>query len=300
MSRRLALLAVLLVSQGTGLVLVATIVVLQGDAPPELRYAAFASLSGAAGAIGVAAFFRGLAVGAMSVVAPISAIAAAIPVTVGLATGERPSALQGLGILLAIAGAVLASHEPVHGDAGDADAGDGTGGGDGDRDPEHASPHGSLAEAGREPAALPPRALLGGRRVAAGTGLALVAALGFGWFFVAMGEAAQGGVFWAMLFNRATSVTLLVLATLALRPRLRARPVEAIPLVSIGVFDTTANALFAVATTKGLVSLAAVLGSLYPVVTIFLARAILSERISRLQQLGVATALTGVVLITGG
>jgi uncharacterized membrane protein len=68
----------------------------------------------------------------------------------------------------------------------------------------------------------------------------------------------------------------------------------------IGVLDLGANGLFAIATTEGLLSVVAVLGSLYPAVTVVLARFVLSERVSRTQELGVAMTLAGVVAISAG
>src|SRR5919201_823052 len=255
-SRTLELLAVLLLSQGTGLLLIALIVGLHGRPAPDAEHVLYACLSGLAGVIGLAAFYRGLAVGAMAVVAPISGTAAAIPVAFGLITGERPSGLQAVGIGLAIAGVALASRE--------------------------------LPEEG------------GGPRVAAGVGLALLSALGFGSFFVAMDAASGPDLFWAIFFNRATSVTALVLAALALRPRLRPSRADLGVVLSIGLLDISANALFAAASTRGLVSLVAVLASLYPVVTVLLARLVLGERVRRVQQAGVAAALARVALISAG
>jgi uncharacterized membrane protein len=255
-SRTLELLAVLLLSQGTGLLLIALIVGLHGRPAPDAEHVLYACLSGLAGVIGLAAFYRGLAVGAMAVVAPISGTAAAIPVAFGLLSGERPAAPQAVGIALAIAGVVLASREL----------------------PE---------EAGRS-------------RVAAGTGLALLSAVGFGSFFVAMDAASEADVFWAIFFNRATSLSALLLLALALRPGLRVGRADARALIAIGALDISANSLFAAASTEGLVSLVAVLASLYPIVTIALARLVLGERIRRLQQAGVAAALAGVALISAG
>ena len=68
-------------------------------------------------------------------------------------------------------------------------------------------------------------------------------------------------------------------------------------LAGIGVFDNGANALFALASSRGLLSLVAVLGSLYPVVTAVLARTVLHERVSRVQLVGITAAIIGVVLI---
>jgi drug/metabolite transporter (DMT)-like permease len=255
-SRTLALLSVLLTSQGAGLVLITAIVALRGRAAPDAEHVVYACLSGIAGAIGLAAFYRGLAVGAMAVVAPISGTAAVIPVAVGLISGERPAALQVPGIALAIAGVALASRE--------------------------------LPEEG------------GGPRVAAGAGLALLSAVGFGSFFVAMDAASEPDLFWAIFFNRATSLTALALAVLVVRPRLVLGRDDLPVLLLIGALDISANALFAAASTEGLVSLVAVLASLYPVVTVLLARLVLGERVRRVLQVGVVAVLAGVALISAG
>lgn len=255
-SRTLELLTVLLVSQGAGLALVAVVVALRGEPVPEAKYVLYACISGVAGALGLAAFYRGLAVGAMAVVAPIAGTAAAIPVAFGVITGDRPSAIQAVGIAFAIAGVAVASREPP--DEG------------------------------------------GSARVAAGAGLALLAAVGFGSFFVSMDAASDPDLFWAIFFNRVTSMTVLGLAALVLRPRLAVGRGDLRALLGIGALDISANTLFAIASTKGLVSLVAVLASLYPVVTILLARVVLGEHVRRLQQAGVAAVLAGVALISAG
>jgi drug/metabolite transporter (DMT)-like permease len=255
-SRTLDLLAVLVFSQGVGLVLIVAVVAVRAESAPDGTHVLYACLSGGAGIIGLASFYRGLAVGAMTVVAPIAGMAAVLPVVVGIASGDRPSAAQAVGIVVAIAGVVLASREePAEG---------------------------------------------GSSRVATGAGLALISALGFGTFFVAMDAASEADVFWASLFNRVTSLGILLAAALALRPKLAVGIGDARVLVLIGVMDISANALFAAASTEGLVSLVAVLASLYPVVTILLARVVLGERVRRLQQAGVVAVLAGVALISAG
>jgi uncharacterized membrane protein len=211
-------------------------------------------LAGVSGLIGLAAFYRGMAVGAMSVVAPISATGAAIPVIVGVITGDRPSAWQAVGLALALVGVVMASRE------------------------EGAS----------------------GARIASGTGLAIAAAAGFGGFFVGMDAASDGDVLWALLAARAIDVVLLVVVALALRPGAALGLRDSRDIVAVGLFDVCANALFAIASTKGLVSLVAVVASLYPVVTILLARAVLGERVRPSQGAGVLLALVGVAAIAGG
>jgi drug/metabolite transporter (DMT)-like permease len=255
-SRTLELLTVLLFSQGVGFALIVATVAARGQGAPDGTHVLYACLSGMSGIVGLAAFYRGLAVGAMTVVAPISGMAAAVPVAVGLGSGERPAAFQAAGIVIAIAGVVLASREkPAEG----------------------------------EPS-----------RVATGAGLALLSAVGFGGFFVAMDAASEPDFFWASLFNRATSLGILVAVALVLRPRVAVGPGDARVLVSIGVMDIAANVLFGAASTEGLVSLVAVLASLYPVVTVLLAWVVLGERVRRVQRYGVAAVLAGVALIGAG
>ena len=193
----------------------------------------------------------------MSVVAPISATAAAVPVLVGLVEGERPSTLQVAGMAAALAGVILASREPV--------------------------------EEGGPP---PNRAAIG---------LALVAAAGFGTFFVALDRAsAQADVSWVIVVSRSCALILLVLAALAARPGLPRDGTSLGLLAIIGVLDLGANGLYALATREGLLSVVSVLGSLYPAVTVVLARVVLAERVARVQEAGVVLALAGVVAISAG
>ena len=99
---------------------------------------------------------------------------------------------------------------------------------------------------------------------------------------------------------RTTSFSLLALTALLLRPSFALGERDLPVLLLIGVLDTLGNALFAVATTKTLLSLVAVLGQLYPVVTVLLARVLLGERLSGSQGAGVVSTLAGVALITAG
>src|SRR4051812_45515036 len=193
----------------------------------------------------------------MSVVAPISATAAAVPVLVGLAEGERPGGLQIAGMVAALAGVILASREPV--------------------------------EEGCPPA----------NRAA--IGLALVAAAGFGTFFVGIDRAsATAEVPWVIVVQRCCSVSLLVIATLVVRPSLPRDGASLLVLAAVGLLDLGANGLYALATTHGLLSVVSVLGSLYPAVTVVLARFVLAERIARVQEVGVVLALAGVIAIGAG
>ena len=139
------------------------------------------------------------------------------------------------------------------------------------------------------------------RRVAAGVGLALLSALGFGSFFVGMDVAADYDPLWANLVNRGTSLSLAVFGVLLFRPRLDGVGLSVVPpLIVLGVLEMTANVAFAFAATKGLLSITSVLSALYPVVVVTLAWLVLHERLLRSQQAGVACALAGVALIAGG
>ena len=227
------------------------------DETPSASAVGWAALAGSAGIIALGAFYRALAIGTMSVVAPISATAAAVPVLVGLAEGERPSTLQVAGMAIALAGVILASREPIE-----------------------------------EGAAPPNRAAIG---------LALVAAAGFGTFFVGIDKAsATAEVPWVIVVQRCSSLALLVIAALAVRPTLPRDAPSLLILGMVGVLDLGANGLYALATTKGLLSVVSVLGSLYPAVTVVLARFVLAERIARVQEVGVVLALAGVVAISAG
>jgi len=255
-SRALDLVAVLVVSQGFALVLLLAAVAVRGEGPPGGESLLYAAGAGAAGAGGLAALYRGLAVGAMAVVAPIAALGAGIPVVVGVATGERPGALQVAGIVLALAGVATAAREEA--------------------------PEG------------------GGARLAVGAGLAAAAALGIGLFLLGMDAAGDGDVLWALTAARLTSVALLGVAVVLTRPDLAAARPHLAAVATIGVLDLAANGLFTLAATEGLVSVASVCSSLYPVVTIALAVTLLGERVRREQAVGVALVLLGVVAIAGG
>ena len=111
MTRRIAVLAVIVLSQCAGLTVIAIAVAAVGESPPDAAFIPYAAAAGLAGVCGLAAFYRGLALGKMSVVAPISSMAVLVPVIVGLATGDRPSAVQTVGAAVGIVGVVLASRE---------------------------------------------------------------------------------------------------------------------------------------------------------------------------------------------
>ena len=138
----------------------------------------------------------------------------------------------------------------------------------------------------------------GQRRIAAGVGLALLAALGFGFYFPWMHAAGKVDFWWASLVFRITALAIVGAAVAVQRPALRLRRRDLAIVVGVGIGDTIGNVLFAASSGHGLVSLTAVLASLYPVVTVLLAAAVLRERVAPMQRAGIVLTLAGVVLIS--
>jgi drug/metabolite transporter (DMT)-like permease len=255
-SRSVALLPVLLVSQGTALILLSIIVVSRGEGPPGGAFLLYAAIAGLSETVGVAALYRGLAVGVMSIVAPVAAAAPVVPVAVGIVLGELPTPIQGAGIVLAVLGIAITSWGRTSG---------------------------GVAAAG----------------LGSSISFGLLAALGFGSFFAATDAASEGDVPWALLIARLTAVTVFVTAMFLRRAPLAVRGAK-LPIVAlIGVLIVGADSMYAIASTQGLLGVIAVLSSLYPIVTIGLARVYLHERIERLQKVGIAMCLSGVVAISG-
>ncbi len=137
-----------------------------------------------------------------------------------------------------------------------------------------------------------------GRKLVPGVGLALLAALAFGVFLVAIRYASRPDPVWGVLATRTGSVLALLLLGLAFRSRLKVGRADVPSLFAVGVLDVSADVFFAFATTIGLLSIVSILSSLYPVATVILARIVLKERMARLQQLGIVLALAGVLLIS--
>jgi drug/metabolite transporter (DMT)-like permease len=134
----------------------------------------------------------------------------------------------------------------------------------------------------------------------AAIGLAALAALGFGVFFVGIDASAGERPAWTIVAARAGGVVALVLAAARARPSMRI-PRRMLPaLIAIGLCDVLANTLFALATTRGLLSLVAVASSLYSAVTVLLARLFLAEHLRGVQRVGLAFAIVGVALIASG
>ncbi|HEV8652619.1 MAG TPA: DMT family transporter [Actinomycetes bacterium] len=258
-SRRQAPRAVAMWSQVAGAVVLLGVLASRPGDRPALAGVVWGVVGGLGGGCGLLLFYRGLAEGAMSIVAPVAACGAIVPVTVAFARGTPPSLPATIGIAAALAGVVLLSRTPR----------------------------------GERHAGVPLRVVA----------MALGAALGFGFFFVCVdaGSAVPGGSpLWVVAGARAGSLTSMLVIALAGRRSVPwpGRHIWGVALA--GVLDTAANVLFAYATTMGNLGVVGVLGSLYPVTTVLLARFVLAERLSGVQATGVGLALTGVALLGAG
>ncbi len=259
-SRRAHTLAVLTVSAPAGAVVMLAAALAAGGRA-SLAGLGWAAAGGTVGGAGLIAFYEGLGTGPMTVVAPVSALVSTLlPVGVAVATGEHPGIAVGIGAVVCLAAIVLVSLEgPRPG-----------------RDPVRRSPT---------------RAVLYG----AGSGFA------FGLFFLFLRNAGSTGVFWPVTASRlaGTTVMLVAAAWLGVRPGWRGlgRRVLLAALVS-GVIDAIANVCYVLATRAGMFGMAVVLTSLYPGITVLLARLVLGERMRLVQRVGLALAAVGVILVT--
>ena len=259
-TRRLGAFSTLLFAQPLALVVLTPIVVAAHGGPPA-RLALLYALGAGTAAVAVMGFFyRAMAIGKISIVAPIASCGALLPIVVGLLRGERPGILQLGGMALALAGIVLVSME---------------------------------AEKG------------GGKvHLVAGGGLAAGAATAYGVWSLLIKQASAADPYWATLLNRATMLALLLAAAVLylLRRKAIALPAwswrQITALAGIGILGTVGDLLFAVDTTKGLLSVVSLIGSMYPLVTVGLATILLKERLVRYQTVGIVSALVGIAFLS--
>lgn len=265
-TRALSVASVALASQLIGAALAGFAVAAFAPGGFSSRTLLYGALAGCANAAGLVAFYRGLALGRMSIVAPIAGLGVLVPVGVGLAAGEQPAALQGAGMLVAVAGVTLSTRQHEPGSATERDL---------------------------------------NRRGALPIVLAVLAAAGIGGNLALLGgtvhHGSAGTVLWAVLCSRsATALIVAVPVLLASRRRTLPRAGELPALALLGATDLLANVLYGLAVRNSLLSLAAVLASLHPAVTVMLARAMLAECMRGVQQLGVALAIAGACLLSLG
>lgn len=265
-SRRATALQVLMVTTPVGWLLVLPVAVLLGGDAAGSMVPGLAA--GVFGSLGILALYAALTLGPMGVLSPVSAVlGAAIPVVVGLAIGERPGPLAYVGMLLAAAAIVTVGLEP--------------------QAPTDDARHQRVT----------PKALT----------LAILAGVGIGLFFAIISFAPDDGGLWPVVWARGMSVVVIGSIGLVLFARTRGRMIptgaQVLWLAALaGALDVAANAVYVLAlqVPDGLLSVVAVLGSLYPAATVLLARFVLAERLRPLQKVGMVLALVASALLAFG
>jgi drug/metabolite transporter (DMT)-like permease len=255
LAKRFASLAVTGASQAIGLIVGVLLLTLSsGWRHPNLQLNGFfisGVCAGVAGFVGLVSYYAGLSTGKMGVIAPITSLSAVIPVLYGFSQGERPQAIQIVGMGVALLGCFLASGPEM-------------------RSGVSAKP----------------------------IFLGILTAIMFGVTLVFMARGAKTNSLLTMTTMRFTTVSVAVVIAIWSR-RIGGFSLKDLPvLAAIGVSDFLANYTLGVATTKGLLSVAMVLGSVFPVVTTLLAFKFLHERLQKVQYIGVAFALIGVIAIS--
>lgn len=253
--RRASAAAVAILSQPIALLAAIAAVIFLGGGSPTAPSLAWGAVGGFGSGVGTISLYRGLTVGRMSVVAPLSAVlAAAIPAGVGLLTGDAVSALRLVGLTLAIPGIALVSRPP----------------------------------AGKEQAA------------SSGVVDGAVAGLGFALLFIGLARAGTSSGAWPLVPGQLVAVATVVALGLTLAKPVHSWRAASAPAVVTGVLGGLATLLYLAATGRGDLSVVAVLTSLYPAITILLARLVLHERWARLQIAGLGVSAVAVVLISVG
>jgi drug/metabolite transporter (DMT)-like permease len=257
-SRRAHVLTVLLLAETAGAIIALAVAALSPGSV-SLAGLAWGFSAGLIGGLGLIIFYVGLATGPMSVVAPVSGLVSTVlPVTVALAWGERLGAVVYAGALLCLVATVLAS---ASGDTS------------------------TTRRRGR-----PGRAMVCG----------MVSGVSFGLFFLLFRNAGQTGEVWPVAAGRVGEVAAVLATAAVLRRGLQPRGADGRVLLaaaSAGVIDVVANICYLAATRTGMFGLAVVMASLYPGVTVLLARVVLGERLRWIQRAGLGLAAIGIVLI---
>jgi drug/metabolite transporter (DMT)-like permease len=276
---------------------------------PSRNSILWALLAGGIGGFSLAIFYRALAEGKMGLTAPIAALlGAAIPTLADIAMEGAPHPWTFVGFALAIVAIWLITRsEPPKADPATEDA------------PESVTPRDSTlatrqgieeadqdetrdqAEQAAEESVedelddedktgLPPK----------GVAVAALAGVGFAAFYLCIRQAGAGSPLWIAAVSRAASFVVTAAAVFATKTPLRLDLPRAAMAAVAGSFDVTGSALFIFASQHGRLDEAVVISSLYPAVTVILARLILKEHFSRWRFIGLLAALAAVPMIAAG
>lgn len=260
-AKRASTLAAVVATQGAGLVLLLLATPAMLGAHVTANDVLFGAIAGLSGSVGVGLLYRGLAMGPMSVVAPVTAVCAVVvPLIAGLLFGERLTPLAATGVALAITSVVLL---------------------------------GQVASETERPDE-PPRSA---GHVAQAVRIALASGVAIGGFFVALGRTEAPAGLWPLAVSRSVSVSVFLAVAFATKQPWRIPTVALPAAIGCGALDMIANGLYLAAVRQGQLSLVATLASLYPASTVLLARYVLGERLGSLQMAGVGAAVVAIVLI---
>lgn len=263
LSRRTSVWSVAFVAQ-IGAASFSTLFALLTGGSPAPSDLAWATLAGAGSAAGIGFLYRGLSTGLMSVVAPVSAVGSAVvPTAVGTLTGERPSALVWAGVLVALPAIWLVARHSAE-----------------------QTPAPSVQDA---PA-----------RAASAFVDGLLAGVGFGILFAALGQVREEAGLWPIAVGQAVSIVGLVLLATAIRAPWLPRDRAAVTALLAGFLGAVANAAFLLSAQYGFLTVAGVLASLYPATTVLLAALVLHEKIGRSQGVGLALCALAIGLVAAG
>jgi drug/metabolite transporter (DMT)-like permease len=274
-SRRASVIRVTLLATAVSLAVMGLALVLTGAGSPAPRAVAWGAAAGVAGVTGALALYLGFRHAAFSVAGPLSAVGAAgFSVLAGLLLGERPTALALIGIALAlpaIAGVSASAREPSGGEA-----------------------------AGASPPPPGNPAITGRRRMPAGVSYGLVAGACFALLFIGLDQAGSGSGLWPV-FSGQTAALVAVGGVAAFTRDLRLPGARGGWLATLtGLTGAPGTICYFLATHHGLLAVAAVITSLYPAVTIMLARVLVGERLTAIRLAGLTLAAASVALIAVG
>jgi drug/metabolite transporter (DMT)-like permease len=256
LARRTSAWSVAVVGQTSSFVCVAALAFLGGGNPAPEHFA-WALVAGVGNGCGVGFLYRGFASGRMAVVAPVSAVGAAVvPVLAGAIGGERPSWVVWLGIAVALPGIWLVSSTP-----------------------------GSTGESSP---------------IAAGVVDGILAGLGFGVLFAALGQVPESAGWWPLTVTQAVAVPAVVLLAIALRAPWVPRGRDVRWAVLMGPLGAGATGAFLLAVQHGYLTVAGVIASLYPASTVLLAALLLHERVHRTQGVGLGLCALAIACVAGG
>ena len=255
-SRSASSATVTFIGQTAGFVATLSLALAIGDPLASRHDLLISAAAGIAGSLGLLGFYRAMASGAMTVVAPITALVGTIiPVVWGLVSGERPGLLAYIGMIVAVIAVVLVTDAlGFH---------------------EVETPPGVVA-------------------------LAIFAGACFATIFIAFDNTADDAGLWPLVALRSVSLPVVILVVATTRkPFLATGPALGFGLLS-GILDSTANGLYLFAAREGLLSVVAVITSLYPVSTLALATTLDREKVHRAQWVGIGAAISALVLVSVG